>query len=90
MKILKKIIANLWAKRARKAIRTYRELKKSDQIHNFLEIREKLYLTNLDVSRKGLADQLMPASQTLMEISIRQLVNSRRHFIGIQRVAYQP
>ena len=64
MKILKKIIANLWAKkRARKAIRTYRELKKSDQIHNFLEIREKLYLTNLDVSRKGLADQLMPASQ---------------------------
>lgn len=73
------------AKRARRIIRNRRELKKSNQIQSFLEIREKLYLTSLDVARKGLADHLMPGSQILSEISIRQLVNFRRHYIGIQR-----
>lgn len=73
------------AKRARKAIRNYRSLKKKNQISSFLEIREKLYMTNLDSSLKGSSNWLMPGKTTLSEVSVRQLINLRRHYIGIQK-----
>ena len=73
------------ARRSRKAIRNYRNFKKQKQINCFLDIREKLYTTNLDTSLRGSSDWLMPGNKTLSEVSVRQLINLRRHYTGIQK-----
>lgn len=73
------------AKRARMAIRSHRNFKKQKQISCFLDIREKLYTTKLDTSLRGSSDCLIPGGKNLSEVSVRQLINLRRHYIGIQK-----
>lgn len=79
-----------WLKRGtrrshRSAIRNYRIFRNNGELDTFLYLRRSLYSANFNEKSLGLCNVLMPKNIVVTEIHVRQLLNHRRHFLGIQK-----
>ena len=79
-----------WLKRRdhrslRRAIRNYRIFRDNEKLVTFLDLRRSLYSSNFNEKSFGFCNVLMPKNIVLKEIHVRQILNHRRHFVGIQK-----